>query len=91
MEKLCIFCEHCEWENSLAWGSTWTGEYGARGFGCGKGHFSPYGKGDARGLDEIDDIRELFLTAEKCPDYKPPNAQVVRREAAGVASERTEG
>ena len=82
MEKLCIFCEHLEWLNERAMGSSWTGEYGTSGFICKKSHFDAYGKGEDRSFHDINDVRGLFLTAENCPDYEPPNVEHDRRPAA---------
>lgn len=75
MEKLCIFCEHCEWLNNRGYGSSWTGEYGTSGFNCLKNHFSAYGDGEDRSFEKIDAVRDLFLKAETCPDYTPPNVK----------------
>lgn len=73
MENLCIFCEHLEWLNERAMGSSWTGEYGTSGFSCKRGHFDAYGKGEDRSFHDINDVRGLFLIAENCADYMPPN------------------
>lgn len=75
-EKLCIFCEHLDWLQDRHMGSEWTGEYGTSGFSCKKGHFSAYDKGEDRSFDTIQDVRDLYLTAEKCPDYTPPNEKL---------------
>lgn len=83
MEKLCIFCKHLEWLNDRAMGSIWTGEYETSGFSCKLGHFDAYGKGEDRSFNDINDVRGLFLTAENCADYEPPNAKV---SGAGTAS-----
>lgn len=75
-EKLCIFCNHLNWINDRGFGSTRTGAYGTSGFSCNKSHFDAYGKGEDRGFNAIDDVRELFLTAEECDDYEPPSNEV---------------
>ena len=68
-ERLCIFCEHCQWEDSRGMGSTMTGPYGSIGFSCNKGHFSNY---ESESFQDIGDARALFLKAKTCPDYLQP-------------------
>ena len=69
-ERLCIFCQHCQWEHDRTMGTQWTGEYGTSGFTCDKGHFNASGEGEDRGFEEMDDVRALFLLAENCKDYE---------------------
>ena len=70
MEKLCIFCEHFEWEATRDYtcgNGTCGGTEG--GASCGKGHYSeqqPY---------DTDDLRKLYLKASSCPDYSPPSQE----------------
>lgn len=69
MEKLCIFCEHFDWEGvGYTYYSTLTGGDTNGGATCKKGHYY-----ESRPDDEKE-LRALFLKAETCPDYTPPNA-----------------
>jgi hypothetical protein len=68
MEKLCIFCEHFDWEGvGYTYYSTLTGGAMNGGATCNKQHYY-----EQRPSDE-DELRALFLKAEACPDYAPPN------------------
>jgi hypothetical protein len=68
MEKLCAFCEHFDWEAvGYHYYSTLTGGDFEGGATCKKRHFF-----EERPADN-DELRALFLRAEKCADYTPPN------------------
>ena len=63
-EKLCIFCEHFDWEGvGYTHYSTLTGGDDTGGASCNKGHYYE------RRPDNEKDLRALFLTAEKCNNY----------------------
>ena len=62
-EKLCVFCVHLDYDNISSWESDCSGGTNG-GYRCLKGHFyeiQPY---------DIDDVRTLYLRAEKCQDYE---------------------
>ena len=68
MEKLCIFCEHFDWESiSYTHYSALTGGDTNGGATCNKGHYCE------QRPDDEDELRALFLQAETCPEYTPPN------------------
>lgn len=76
MEKLCIFCKHFDWEGvGYTYYSELTGGDISGGATCMKQHYF-----EARPRNE-DQLRDLFLKAETCPDYTPP----IRKTAEEVS------
>lgn len=76
MEKLCIFCQHFQWDRiEICGGSTWTGSWMEGGLSCnavneqGRRHFYE------ERPDDIAEFRQLILRAVTCPDYLPPEQQ----------------
>lgn len=77
MEKLCVFCEHFDWEGvGYIHYSTLTGGSLEGGASCKKMHF--FGENPR----DNEEFRGLILLAKKCADYTPPTES---RGAAGGA------
>ncbi len=74
MEKLCIFCEYLEYE------AAGVGDYAEpASLYCKKKHellSRSVGFCHSQSVYDIKDFRRMIKTAEKCADYKPPNAKV---------------
>jgi len=63
-EKLCIFCEHFDWEGvGYVHYSTLTGGDDTGGATCKKNYYFE------RRPDNQNELRAIFLKAEKCTDY----------------------
>lgn len=64
-EKLCVFCEHFDFE-AIGVGPDYSEATGGDPYGgmtCKKRHYV-----DER-PDDLDDFRAILLKAETCPDY----------------------
>ena len=67
MEKLCLFCQHLEYE------AAGNGEYAEPAeLYCKKNHIL---NGEKQTIYDLDDFRRMILTAESCNDYLPPCVQ----------------
>lgn len=68
-EKLCLYCKHFVWqqfENEPAqYDSGYDTLHG--GLHCGAGHFQKQNPRDE------EELRAVFLTAERCKDYERPS------------------
>lgn len=79
MEKLCLFCKKFNWEGVTDhYGSAETGGWLEGGAGCKAGHFY------SERPEDNEELRALFLRAETCRDYEPPNVEVTGRHAKKV-------
>ena len=78
MNKLCAFCEHFDWEGiGYRYYSEETGGDITGGADCKKKHFLEEQPSDN------EEMRMLFLKAETCDDYLPPNVKLRGSPASG--------
>jgi hypothetical protein len=70
-ERLCVFCEHLDWDYDSGGGGCETCGYGGEGnaeMRCGKHHWA-WG-----GYAKLVDYRQKILKAVTCKDYKQVKA-----------------
>jgi hypothetical protein len=74
VEKLCVFCQHWDWDGGSQGYSEMTPGTDAS-MDCRKGHYKPLHKYswrlDLLDLHGPDEFRAVILKAETCPDYMP--------------------